>query len=293
MISRIINLIKTVNYVVYVMATHEMGLEHKKKEAGTHFRKNAYLRNRFGVLPRRNPKPEQARWFESLKGHYWGHLCNHFEEDGIIYIDAFMHNNDSLRAFPSMHPEVDAGKADVPPVGKFVRFKIDPNSKSTELELPTILSDIPGELARCDDRYTGKPYNHAFRAPLVWKAGEHTTVGEPCFVPRSADSPEGDGYLFTRCQDQKTGYGSLAILDAADINAGPVAVIELPFRDHDGVHGQWVDASRFDSRKPLVDYAGVTPELQGKFGTGAPKPYDDLNARPVLRTVGAKLDGTL
>jgi hypothetical protein len=53
-----------------------------------------------------------------------------------------------------------------------------------------------------------------------------------------------------------------------------------------------VDSSRFDSRKPLVDYAGVTPELQEKFGTGAPNPYDDLNTRPVLRTVGAKLDGT-
>lgn len=31
--------------------------------------------------------------------------------------------------------------------------------------------------------------------------------------------------------------------------------------------------------------------MQEKFGTGAPKPYNDLNARPVLRTVGANLDG--
>lgn len=200
-----------------------------------------------------------------MKDHYWGHVCNHFEENGIIYIDAFMHNHDSLRAFPAMHPEVDAAKSDVPPIGKFVRFKIDPNSKSTEIELPTILSDIPGELARCDDRFTGKPYNHAFGASFgpmgfegithtnigtgltkVWKAGDHTTVGEPCFVPRSEDSPEGDGYLLTCCQDQETGYGSLAMLDTADITAGPVAVIELPFRAHDGVHGQWV-CNRRDS----------------------------------------------
>lgn len=285
--------------------------------------------NRFGVLPRRDPKPEQARWFDSLKDHYWGHVCNHFEEDDIIYIDAFVHNHDSLRAFPAMHPEVDAAKSDVPPIGNFVRFRIDPNSKSTEMELPTVLSDVPGELARCDDRFTGKPYNHAFGGSFgpmgfegithtniatgltkVWKAGDHTTVGEPCFVPRAAESPEGDGYLLTCCQDQETGYGSLALLDTTDITAGPVAVIELPFRAHDGVHGQWVcpapwslrrpntdwysqvDSSRFDSRKPLVDYAGITPELQEKFGTGAPKPYDDLNTRPVLRTVGAKLDGT-
>lgn len=281
----------TPSYVIFVMTSHEIDLEHMKKEAGTHFRRNAYLvrnlivpclrasnaqvlttdnfqPNRFGVLPRRNPKPEQARWFDSLKDHYWGHLCNHFEEDGIIYIDAFMHNNDSLRAFPPMHPEVDAAKSDVPPVGKFVRFKIDPHSKSTEMELPTILSDVPGELARCDDRYAGKPYKHAFGGSFgpmgfegithtniatgltkVWKAGEHTTIGEPCFVPRSADSPEGDGYLFTCCQDQETGYGSLAILDTADINAGPIAVIELPFRAHDGVHGQWVITNLFSFSK--------------------------------------------
>lgn len=276
------------SYVIFVMTSFEIDLDHMKKEAGTHFRRNAYLvrknvvllgydtrkfsvliiansqPNRFGVLPRRNPKPEQARWFDSLKDHYWGHVCNHFEECGIIYIDAFMHNNDSLKAFPTMHPEVDAAKADVPPIGKFVRFKIDPNSKSTGLDLPTVLSDIPGEMARCDDRYTGKPYNHAFGASFgsmgfegithiniatgmtkIWKAGEHSTVGEPCFVRRFSDSPEGDGYLFTCCQDQETGYGSLAILDTADITAGPVAVIELPFRAHDGVHGQWVCRSPF------------------------------------------------
>lgn len=31
------------SYVVFVMTSHEMDLEHMKKEAGTHFRKNPYL----------------------------------------------------------------------------------------------------------------------------------------------------------------------------------------------------------------------------------------------------------
>lgn len=37
-----------------------------------------------------------------------------------------------------------------------------------------------------------------------------------------------------------------------------------------------VPASDFASRKPLVDYAGVTPSLLKEFGTGAPFPYNDL-----------------
>lgn len=35
------------SYVVFVMTSHEMDLEHMKKEAGTHFRKNAYLVRHF------------------------------------------------------------------------------------------------------------------------------------------------------------------------------------------------------------------------------------------------------
>lgn len=42
-----------------------------------------------------------------------------------------------------------------------------------------------------------------------------------------------------------------------------------------------VPASDFASRKPLVDYAGVTPSLLKEFGTGAPFPYNDLATRAV------------
>lgn len=31
------------SYVIFVMTSHEIDLEHMKREAGTHFRKNAYL----------------------------------------------------------------------------------------------------------------------------------------------------------------------------------------------------------------------------------------------------------
>ncbi|EEU36436.1 uncharacterized protein NECHADRAFT_81183 [Fusarium vanettenii 77-13-4] len=294
----------TDNYVVFGMTPHQFDLDYMKEENGTHFRRNPFLPNHFGVLPRRNPKPEDARWFTSLKNHYWGHVCNHFDgEDGCIYIDAFLHDIDALGAFPTKHPELENTTPRRPPVGKFVRFKIDPKAESTELEPPAIISDIAGEMARCDDRYTTKPYNHAFGGGVpgpmgfgaiihidigagvtnVWHAGEDITVGEPCFVPRAPDSPEADGYLVVPCRNHKTTLGSLVILDALNITAGPVSVIDLPLRLREGVHGNWVPATEFAARKPLVDYSGITPEIQEKFGTGAPKQYDDLNARSVKR----------
>ncbi|OBR05468.1 Lignostilbene dioxygenase [Colletotrichum higginsianum IMI 349063] len=293
----------TDNYVVFGMTPHQFDLEHMKKDNGTHFRRNPFLPNHFGILPRRNPKPDDAKWFTSLKNHYWGHVCNHFEDaDGIIYIDLFLHDTDALRAFPTKHPELETQDGP-PPVGKFVRFKIDPEAEPGELELPTIISDVPGELARCDDRYTTKPYTHAYGCGLpgpngfggilhididgglteVWHAGPEQTVGEPCFVPRTPDSPEGDGYLVVSCRDHKTTLGNLVILDAQNITAGPISVVQLPFRIREGVHGNWVPASDFAVRKPLVDYAGVTPEILDEFGTGAPIPFEDLNARPVDR----------
>ncbi|SPJ88922.1 uncharacterized protein FTOL_12817 [Fusarium torulosum] len=258
------------------------------------------LSTRLGYLP----DPEDARWFTALKNHYWGHVWNHFDgENGCIYIDVFPHDIDDLRAFPSKHPELENGTPGQPPVGKFVRFKIDPKAESTELEPSAIISDMAGGMARCDGRYTTKPYNHAYGGGVsgprgfgailhinigegvtnVWHAGEDITVGEPCFVPCTPDAPEGDGHLVVSCRNHKTTLGFLLILDSQNITAGPVGVIELPLRLRDGVHGNWVPVSEFASRKPLVDYAGVTPEIQEKFGTGAPKPYDDLSARPVKR----------
>jgi carotenoid cleavage dioxygenase len=38
------------------------------------------------------------------------------------------------------------------------------------------------------------------------------------------------------------------------------------------------------ARKPLVDYSGVTAELQAKFSTGASKPFEEFTGKPVVVT---------
>jgi carotenoid cleavage dioxygenase len=210
-----------------------------------------------------------VRYFKSIKNHFWGHFSNYFEKDGCIYMDTFLNDGDGFGVFPNMHPELDAGKPKRPIQGKFVRFKIDPKSPSDYMELPVVLSEVLGEMARSDDRYQTKPYNHAYAATpgdmgfngvlhvnhatgesKVWRAGDGVTVGEPCFVPRNITAPEGDGYLVVCIRDAKTTLAYLAILDALEITSGPIGIVELPFRLREGVHGSWVRMPQANKRCP-------------------------------------------
>lgn len=60
--------------------------------------------NRYGILPRYDPKPEKARWFNILTNHVSGHLVNGFEgEDDCIDIDAFVADYDVFKIFPNTH----------------------------------------------------------------------------------------------------------------------------------------------------------------------------------------------
>ena len=57
-----------------------------------------------------------------------------------------------------------------------------------------------------------------------------------------AAAREDDGYLATFLFDPVAGTSDLALLDAAHIDADPVAVIRLPQRVPAGLHGTWVPA---------------------------------------------------
>ena len=81
------------------------------------------------------------------------------------------------------------------------------------------------------DLKTGK------RQELVLPEGD--LVGEPIFVPRSKDAPEGDGYLIALIYRAATNQSELLILNAQDITGRPEAVLKVPRRVPQGFHGNW------------------------------------------------------
>lgn len=60
---------------------------------------------------------------------------------------------------------------------------------------------------------------------------------EPVFVPRPGGTHEDDGWVMVVILDVSIMRSKLAILDASNIPAGPVATIHLPHHIPSGLHG--------------------------------------------------------
>ena len=69
----------------------------------------------------------------------------------------------------------------------------------------------------------------------VWDAGPDQFAQEPIFCPRTGASDEDDGWVFTMVYDTLRDRSHLAILNAQDLKAGPVARIKLPHQIPFGV----------------------------------------------------------
>lgn len=70
-----------------------------------------------------------------------------------------------------------------------------------------------------------------------FRFGPRHFAGEPVFAPRG-DSPD-DGWILTLVQSGETGNAFLAVLDAANLAAGPVAKAHLEHHTPLSFHGYW------------------------------------------------------
>lgn len=69
-----------------------------------------------------------------------------------------------------------------------------------------------------------------------WVSGPDLQPNEALFVPDSESAGRDEGWLLSYVWDRRTDRSELAILDASDVAAGPVASIELPQRVPFGFH---------------------------------------------------------
>ncbi|AEF22023.1 carotenoid oxygenase family protein [Pseudomonas fulva] len=255
----------TPNYIVFPFIPLTVDVE-RMKRGGQHFQWQPDLPQLFAVLPRHGTASD-VRWFKGPANGFQGHTLNAFEQDGQIHVDMPVTDGNVFYFFPQQdgfvpNPETLSSTLQ--------RWTFDLSAKSDLVE-PRPLTDYRCEFPRVDERYTGLPYEHGFmlsfdptrpyreeNGPMPfqffnllthfnlrtgvsdsWFPGESGCFQEPIFVPRSADAPEGDGYVIALLNNLFDFSSELVVLDSRDMATGPVARIRIPFRMRMSLHGSW------------------------------------------------------
>lgn len=212
---------------------------------------------RFGI--RRRAAGARTQWFSAPTPGYIFHVGNAYEENGKIVMDACTYLDggallDSLAGWRSaaIRPgafakpflyefDLAAGTCSERQLGeRGVEFpRIDErlvgykNRYGYALRDRATADDIGGTWSTIVryDRQTGRSEVHDF-GRLQWP-------GEPVFVARDPDAAEDDGFVLSVVYDGTTDCSYLAILDARNIAARPLAKCRLEHRIPMGFHGNF------------------------------------------------------
>jgi len=221
--------------------------------------KGAYV----GVMKRHGSAQGSAKdivWFRG-ENCYVFHVMNAWEDGSRIIADVMQFEEAPLFPHPDGSP-TDPAKARA----RLCRWSFD-LSDNTDRFAQTYLDDLTGEFPRIDDRRAGMKSGHGWYAcansempmfgalaGIVHVDGKGTrlgkyllpagdTISEPVFVERTKDAAEADGFLLAVIWRARENRSDLAVFNATDIEAGPVALVHLGHRVPDGFHGNWVGTS--------------------------------------------------
>jgi len=230
-------------------------LERKIHRLGFH----PELPSRFAVLPRAGGP---LRWFEAEPAYIY-HVVNAWDDGDTIVMDA------CRVVDPGARPPAGGG-----PLGRMLatlrldarlhRYRFDLRTGSTHEQK---LDDLNTEFPSIDARRQGAPSRYAYIphiAPdtqtLLFDAlvkydttsgstqthrfGPGRYCSESPFAPRVGGHEEDDGFVVCFVHDVNGGNSEAHVLDARDITAEPLAIVELPQRVPVGFHACWVDGTQ-------------------------------------------------
>ena len=211
-----------------------------------------------GIMPR-DGSAADVRWFTG-EACFVFHPMNAFDtDDGHVVCDMMKYPHAPLFPLPDGRP-VDSHS----PAAHLVRWRFDLAGNSNTYQEQQ-LDDHNGEFPRLDERYSMQPYRHGYysaaavtdadkgreaRAGLahidlqtgrtaLYQPPLGDYCGEPIFVERSASASEGDGWVLSVIWRGADNRSDLAVFNAADLAAGPVALAHLSHRVPAGFHGNW------------------------------------------------------
>lgn len=202
---------------------------------------------RIGVIDRYG---SGLRWFE-IAPCFIQHVVNAYDaDDSTVVLDVVRYSHFFRLAKHATGFEDN-------PLGVLWRYVI-------HLDRGTVtgqqIDDAGIELPRINENRMGRPYR------FLYAAGQPTNTeirgvirydlergsmqrygvpegdqnSEPVFVARPGASAEDDGWLLVCVYRHATQTSDVVILDARDIESGPLATVHLPRRIPAGFHGAWV-----------------------------------------------------
>ncbi|KAH6887112.1 lignostilbene dioxygenase [Thelonectria olida] len=273
----------TPNWIVLVLWPFEATLA-RMKEGKQHWAWDYSLPATFIAVPRRKTTPLPSGWKQGEHRVYsWEnsmliHTGGAWEDkDGKLFFESSrVHDN----AFP-FFPPAD-GRMPPPDVkADFVRWEIDLNQPTgSKVQDPLVILDVPSEFPRIDERFMTKKIDFVFLNVFIpnksdggknifhglngiamhshntgetrwFYAGDNSLVQEPVFIPRTADAPEGDGWVIAMVERRGANRNDLVVLDTNKFDT-PIAIVQLPMHVKAQIHGNWVDASSLGEWKSIV-----------------------------------------
>lgn len=245
------DVIVTKEHVVLLACPATLRLEHVAR-TGSIVGWEPDLGTQLGVM-RRDGDGSDVRWigtgpcyvFHALNAHSDGH---HIVADVCRYDRVPLFDGDRA-----------AGLEDL--TAHLVRWTIDLTAGAVKEEP---LDDLCVEFPRLDERRSGLAYHHGWAAGAApTKSGERSwsaivhwdlahgtrrlhclphgdVAGEPIFVPTSPDAHEGEGFLLALAYRAREHRSDLLVLDAQQVDAEPLATVQLPHRIPFGFHGSFV-----------------------------------------------------
>lgn len=208
-----------------------------------------------GVLPRFGSAGDM-RWFQA-PNQFTSHVMNAWNEGSKVSFDTCVAPGNLFPFFPEFGKPFDPTKSAV----KLTRWTVDVASAGNDFESSTVLSEFIGEFPRTDDRFQMRQYRHGWllgfgpvrnqlgHVDVVsgttesWQAPDTLIVQEPCFIPRTKDAAEGDGWIIQAATNAVSMLTEVNLFEATAIANGPIATIKLPLRLKPAFHGSWADGS--------------------------------------------------
>lgn len=215
------------------------------------------------LVPRGAPGP--IRTVTLPQGAFVIHYGCAFERDGAVHVDACLFHDFEFGAefgFQGPHQPLDPSVPDERRPQRLYRITVPVEATAGSLrqlaphgiDFPRIHPDHEGRetpllfgATRADTDHSD-PFDTVIRVdlrapaapPQLWTAGEDIFVGEPIFVP--ATERDDAGHVLVILTDGLRERSTLAVFDATNITAGPVAAVPLPLLPL-AFHGCWDPAT--------------------------------------------------